>query len=1268
MRECILRNLTLVVLSVLLIAFLPQKLLAQAQFAEGHLNYEGRLLDDNDNPLAGPVSITFEILNASENCVLFAESHTVVTLDKGFFSLQIGTAPRASHDPGLSMTGVFKNGVTLTVPADATYCPAGNPTMGASDERFLRVTINDGGGAETLAPNQVITAVPSALRADVATEAKLLEGKGASNFLQTDGSTVTQANVKTLTDGSDASSLHHHDGLYAPLNSSGSMTFAAQQTLGLGGFTTAQEGAMGLTTADAGKTWYNTDNDVIMYWDGDSAEAIGSGDGGGISTINGDSASAQSLATAISGTTPAWSTSSGVHTLNIPMASTSGVTAGLISKGDYVSFNAKVAATTSPNVAGDITGNFDAGLTIDNGAVTSAMILDGQVDTVDLAAGAVTLAKLADEGLGGQSIRRNAGDTAWEYYTPAASLGYTPVDQAGDSMTGSLKMNSQSEVRFADADSSEYVAFRAPATVSSNVTYTLPAADGSASEVLQTDGSGGLSWVPIASAPVATVFGRTGSVAAANGDYNAGQVTNAPSGGIASTTVQAALNELDTEKITSTYADNNLLGSPLAAPVTTGESIRWNGSAWEYYAPLTSVGTAEIDNGSILNADINVNAAIARNKMAAGLANAVLVNDGSGRFTESTTVDSTELSHLDGVTSAIQTQIDNKEDVLGYTPVNQAGDTMTGALNLPTDGLVVGTNQLVLSGGNVGIGEAAPIAKLEVKSSSVSEVTLGLKAFSAQTANVLELRNSGNTLIGSFPASGTPTNATDLATKSWVEGQVSSAGDVKGPGTSTDNALVRFNGASGKTVQNSGIIINDSNKMSGLASIGFSGDGSATAPVVSVGASNTGIYAGGASSIRMATSGSFAVAVNGSNLGVGDLTPNARIEASADGGGADLLMLSSDDANNGDLFVVKNSGNVGVGKTAPTSKLDVNGTVTATAFSGDGSALTNVSGTDNSKLAKIGDTMTGTLVLPFDGLIAGSDQLVLSGGGVGVGTANPVSKLQVGSSSSVDPENYITFGDRVPAAQTNEPFIGQDSVDGTVNDLGLGARSGNGGVNFYTGNSTAFDSAHLRMRIDSSGNIGIGTQSPSSKLEVSGDIRADDLDVNGSTITMDLEVNGERFIPPRVTQSQRDSLASPVNGSVVYNKDSKRLNVFVGGFGWIEVGGRSNCPSGFTLIGTAGSNEAFCISTNRHASQNWGNAANMCHNMNARLCSTDEWMRACLDGGPTSIGNGTPEWLSSLVSNTLTADLAVLAKLCSGNVLVASDYVINSYQYRCCFH
>lgn len=47
---------------------------------------------------------------------------------------------------------------------------------------------------------------------------------------------------------------------------------------------------------------------------------------------------------------------------------------------------------------------------------------------------------------------------------------------------------------------------------------------------------------------VTSVFGRTGNVTATSWDYNAGQITNTPAGNISATDVQAAINELDTEK------------------------------------------------------------------------------------------------------------------------------------------------------------------------------------------------------------------------------------------------------------------------------------------------------------------------------------------------------------------------------------------------------------------------------------------------------------------------------------------------------------------------------------------------------------------------------------------------------------------------------------------------------------------------------------------------------------------------------------------------
>ena len=66
-------------------------------------------------------------------------------------------------------------------------------------------------------------------------------------------------------------------------------------------------------------------------------------------------------------------------------------------------------------------------------------------------------------------------------------------------------VNAQKDIRFRDADSSHYVAIQAPTTVSANVTLTLPSDDGTASQFLQTDGDGALTWATaLTSAPTAT--------------------------------------------------------------------------------------------------------------------------------------------------------------------------------------------------------------------------------------------------------------------------------------------------------------------------------------------------------------------------------------------------------------------------------------------------------------------------------------------------------------------------------------------------------------------------------------------------------------------------------------------------------------------------------------------------------------------------------------------------------------------------------------------
>ena len=69
--------------------------------------------------------------------------------------------------------------------------------------------------------------------------------------------------------------------------------------------------------------------------------------------------------------------------------------------------------------------------------------------------------------------------------------------------SGNVTVQAQGDVRFSDADSSNYVAIQAPSTVATNLTLTLPSADGTANQALITDGSGNLSFANVASEAVA---------------------------------------------------------------------------------------------------------------------------------------------------------------------------------------------------------------------------------------------------------------------------------------------------------------------------------------------------------------------------------------------------------------------------------------------------------------------------------------------------------------------------------------------------------------------------------------------------------------------------------------------------------------------------------------------------------------------------------------------------------------------------------------------
>jgi len=142
-----------------------------------------------------------------------------------------------------------------------------------------------------------------------------------------------------------------------------------------------------------------------------------------------------------------------------------------------------ISATGTGGTVTNVTGT--APISVANGTTTPAISI---ATASTSAAGAVQLTDSTSSTSTTTAATPNSVKSAYD-------LANAALPKAGGTLTGDVTLNAQSDLRFADADSSNWVAFQAPATVTSNVTWTLPSADGTSGQVLQTNGSATLSWV-----------------------------------------------------------------------------------------------------------------------------------------------------------------------------------------------------------------------------------------------------------------------------------------------------------------------------------------------------------------------------------------------------------------------------------------------------------------------------------------------------------------------------------------------------------------------------------------------------------------------------------------------------------------------------------------------------------------------------------------------------------------------------------------------------
>jgi len=197
------------------------------------------------------------------------------------------------------------------------------------------------------------------------------------------------------------------------------------------------------------------------------------------------------------------------------------------------------------------------------------------------------------------------------------------------------------------------------------------------------------------------------------------------------------------------------------------------------------------------------------------------------------------------------------------------------------------------------------------------------------------------------------------------------------------------------------------------------------------------------------------------------------------------------------LYVDSTNNRLGIGTTSPATTLDVEGAIEGHAISASTDAVLNLKAsyaqlqlTDTDDSTYIHYSYSGGVLRHRYNSYNANEFLTLDAvnGRVGIGTTNPATTLEVAGAAA-----HIRITDSDTAGTTGIDFY--DS-------------NGTADVELEVGNSTQYfaikTAGSEAMRIDSSGNVGIGTTSPNQKLDVDGNLAVRGKMVTGlSTFTQE---------------------------------------------------------------------------------------------------------------------------------------------------------------------
>lgn len=391
------KSLNIFILSLTTLGFIS----ATAVAGPSNFTYEGVLADNNDDPIANQnASVEVSIIdNNGSPCVLYRETHSVTTDNVGKFVVSVGsnfsTANSALKFSDSTFEEIFAggsglngesscvsnsgdrklkisiNGVALSPDLEMTSTPYSlhaadsDSLSGLSGSSFLRTTGTSFNAALSQSQADAVIAVANGNSPALSTTGTVnfspLAVDPSASYTATDKGKIWFDNTTSVFkfwNGSSAvsiapgaSSLQLAGGTMTgainmggqDITAGGNIYLSANKYIGMGQYA-VDPATGGWGAAEKGRTWFNTTSNSVKFWDGSGVQALGV-NGAGLTSLGGQVGGVQTFSSGSTGTSPQINSSGNVHTLNVPLASSAGVTSGTISNAEYDSFAAKMPNT-----------------------------------------------------------------------------------------------------------------------------------------------------------------------------------------------------------------------------------------------------------------------------------------------------------------------------------------------------------------------------------------------------------------------------------------------------------------------------------------------------------------------------------------------------------------------------------------------------------------------------------------------------------------------------------------------------------------------------------------------------------------------------------------------------------------------------------------------------------------------------------------------------------------------------------------------------------